>query len=344
MAYAGRRTVELDANIFLGEFYPGLKGLYEQVAISLVVAGPGGGDAQRLTREIQRARGSGRWCLEGERIHAPVGKPGRYDTLTVGDYGIFAFDGVTRPNIVTLVLVSAHDDPRLHEVITSRCGFTAQRSIVAVSELLIAELRAVSGVAYSGEHPLDVLGFRDTVEEVLFGDTATAQILERPSGGSMLHADLRQQLHSAGEFVQWGEELFGMWLVASGHGEEEFEWVSQTHVRSVFDYEVRSAKWINGAPVVFVCVKSTRGPFERPLHLTVGELRFAARMGCCRIARLYAVDGNSMMVRILAGVETVAGRMLRDLDAFPPGALAESFQMDPMMFEVEWEAVLESRS
>jgi hypothetical protein len=257
-AHAGQRAIELEANVFLDSFYPGLRSLHEQVAIPLVVSGPGGGGAHRLTREIQRARGLNRWCLGGERIHDPAGKSGLYATLTVGDYGIFAFDGDTRPIIVTLVLVSARDDPRLHEAITARCGFTARNSMVVVPGLLISELRVVSGGAYSGEHPLDVLGFRDTVEQVLFGDMATARSLQLPSDGLMSHDDLRQQLQSAEEFVQWGEELFGTWLVASGHCEEEFEWISQTHVRSVFDYEVRSAKWIDGAPSVCVCEVDAR--------------------------------------------------------------------------------------
>jgi hypothetical protein len=46
------------------------------------------------------------------------------------------------------------------------------------------------------------------------------------------------------------------------------------------------------------------------------------------------------MIRILAGLETVAARVLGRLDALPPGAVAESLQIEPTMFAVEWEAVL----
>lgn len=339
-AHGGRRDVELDDNVVSGRFYPDLRRLYEQVGISLVIVGPGLGSAHRLTRRLHRARASSDWCLGGELVHAPADESGRYDTLAAGDYGIFAFDGAARPTVVTLALVSAQRDPHLHEAITVRCGSAARNGMVAVSELLIAELRAFSGGAYCGEHPLDVFGFRGTVEEVLFGNTASAQDPERPSGSSMSHADLRQQLLSAAEAVQWGKELFWRWLVASGHSEEEFEWFSQMHVRSVFDYEVRSARWIDGTPRVFVCVKSTGGPFERPLHMSVGELRFAVRMGNCRIARLYGVDGESVRIRVLAGVEAVAERVLKSLEALPPGAVAESFQIEPAMFAVEWEGGL----
>lgn len=339
---AGQKAIELAGDIFVDDFYPGLKGAVEQVCVALVVIGPGGRSPRRLTRKVQRARGSKNWRLGEELIHESDDEPGRYAALAVGDYGVLAFEGAGRPTVVTLVLVSAHDDSRLHEAISTRCSFTERSPLVSVPDALVAELQAVTKGAYPEVHPLEVLGLRDTVEDVLFGNRVPLLKSRQPSGRSvsMSHEDLRRQLLAAEETGERGEDFFGRWLAATGHGEDEFEWVARTQVRSEFDYEVRSARWIPGAPRVLVDVKTTRGPFEQPLHLGLGELRRAASVENCRIARVYGLGASQPRLRILSGVSRVAGSLIAALGSLPAGAVADSIQLEPGMFEIELESDL----
>ncbi|MCP3136920.1 protein NO VEIN domain-containing protein [Pyxidicoccus xibeiensis] len=339
---AGQKAIALDGGVFVDDFYPGLRKSFERVIVSLVVVGPGGRTAHRLTRRVQRSPGPNGWCLGGELICDSDDESGRFDSLAVGDYGVLAFEGAGRPAVVTLVLVSAHDDSQLHEAIATRSIFAERNTLVAVSDSLVAELRAVTEGAYPGEHPLEVLGLRDTIEDVLFGNTSPVLTSRRPSGRSMRmsHEDLRRRILDAEETSQRGEDLFGMWLVATGHGEDDFDWVAQTHVRSAFDYEVRAARWVDGVPHVFVDVKTTRGPCERPLHMSIGELRFAASVDNYRIARVYELGGSPTKLRILSGVKVVAERIIAGLDSLPAGATADSIQIDPGMFDTELEAAL----
>jgi hypothetical protein len=168
------------------------------------------------------------------------------------------------------------------------------------------------------------LSFRDTVEEVLFG-----------TGAPHSPEDLRRQLLSAHELALRGEELFGAWLTAIGHTDDGFEWISQTHPRSAYHYEVHAARWLEGAPRVFVGVKTTRASFEQPLHMSVPELHFAVETENYRIARLYDVAGEAPKLRILTGVQAVATRIIGKLSALPGGASAESLRIEPSSFEAE---------
>ncbi|MCY1074245.1 DUF3883 domain-containing protein [Archangium lansingense] len=181
--------------------------------------------------------------------------------------------------------------------------------------------------------------------DALFGTGAPAPTEARRSGrlAPLSSEALRRQLLAAEETGQRGEELFGAWLASMGHEEGDFTWISETHARSAYDYEVHSARWLDGTPKVFIDVKTTRGPFDRQIHLSISELRFAAETGSYRIARLYKIDGETPKLRILSGVQPVAARILERLEALPEGVTVVSLQLDPGLFEVELRTTLPSR-
>lgn len=338
-----QKAINLNSDVFIEQFYPGLRESFSAVFFPLVVIGPGGRAAHRLARKALRSPGAKNWRLNGEFIHDPDNETGRYDELSVGDFAIVSFEGTERPEAVTLILVSAREDPELHAAIVARCEFAGRNTMASVSESLVAELRAATGGAYPGEHPLDALDVRDTIEEVLFGSASPALQQIRPTSGrsvTMSPEALRRQLLAAEETGHRGEGLFGEWLIAAGHQDDDFEWVSQTHARSSFDYEVFVAKWTAGMSHMFIEVKTTRGPFERPVHMSISELRFAASVENYRIARIYDVDGKPAKLKMLAGVQVVAASIIESLGTLPAGVVAESMQIDPGVFEIELEAVL----
>lgn len=338
---SNQRALNLTSDLFIQRFYPGLEGSFGAVAFPLTVIGPGGRGAHTLSREAQRAEHSKDWRVSGELIHDPDGEPGRYDMLSANDFAVMSFLGRERPETVRLVLVSASADAGLHAAIGGTLTFFGKRTMLEVPEAMVAEWRATTSEAYPGEHPLDALAIRDTVEDVLFGLAPT------PAGGvpsrrsvAMSPEELRLQLLAAEETGRRGEELFGSWLTAQGHAEDDFDWVAQTHARSAFDYEVCSPKWLEDVSQVFVDVKTTRGPFERPVHMSIAELRFAAVTANYRIARLYEIDGEAPKLRILTGIQSVAARILEGLSALPAGVSADSVQLKPELFSVECEDVV----
>ena len=339
-----QKAINLNSDIFIDRFYPGLKGAQEPVVFPFTVIGPGGKAPHQLTRKALRSPGAKNWRLNGEFIHDPDGEPGRYDGLAPNDFAVMTFEGSVQPKAVTLVLVSASGDNKLRAAIASIFEFTGRNTMVEVSGAIIADLRAATIDAYAaGAHPFDALVLHDTLEEVLFDDTSPTPAGTVSSGRSvtMSPQDLHRQLLAAEEIGQLGEELFGSWLSARGHGEDDFEWVSLTHARSAFDYEVHTARWLENAPHVLVDVKTTRGPFERPVHMSIAELRFAAKRNDYRIARLYGIGSPTPRVRILTGVQPLAESIVASLGALPAGVVADSVQIKPDAFVVELDEELQ---
>lgn len=338
-----QKGINLNSEVFIERFYPGLQGSNSKVGFPLVLIGPGGKSPLTLQRKALRSPGSKNWRLNGEFIHDPEDEPGRYNSLAIDDFAVFAFAGNVEPESVTLALISAAEDAKLHAAILERIEFTGKHTMREVSEALIAQLRAGTLGAYTdGEHPLDTLISPDTIEDALFGSGAPAPTEARRSGrlAPLSPEALRRQLLAAEETGQRGEELFGAWLSASGHEDEDFTWISETHARSAYDFEVHAARWIEGTPRVFVDVKTTRGPFERQIHMSIAEMRLAAETEHYRIARLYKIDGETPKLRLLTGVQAVAARILKSLEALPEGVTVDSLQLDPRMFEVELKAKL----
>lgn len=338
---ANQRALNLSNDVFIQRFFPGLKGSFGAVPSQLTVFGPGSGGAHTVSRQVRRAERSKDWRLDGEFIQDPDGEPGRYDVLAANDFAVMSFLGKEAPEAVRLVLVSASADVRLHATIGGALDFSGERTMFEVPEAMVAKWRAATSDAYSGEHPLAALVIQDTVEDVLFGaePMPTGGV---PSGRSvaMSPQELHLQLLAAEETGHRGETLFGCWLSAKGHAEDDFDWVSQTHARSAFDFEVHSARWLAEASRVFVAVKTTVGPFERPVHMSVAELRFAAVTARYRIARLYELDGQAPKLRILTGVQSFAARLIESLSALPAGVAIDSVQFKPEMLSPELEDVV----
>lgn len=337
-----QKAINLNSDIFIDRFYPGLRGITDPVPMPLAVIGPAGNEPHRLMRKALRPPGAKNWRLNGEVIHDPPEAPGRYDNLAENDYAIIAFQGNERPTAATLVLVSARGDHALHQAIENTLEFPGRYTMQALPETSLARMRAVTTTAYvTDEHPLDsLLLSQDTIEDVLFGDTAPEQTASDGRSVALTAQELREQLRRAEETGQQGEELFGAWLSESEHRDEEFDWVSSTHARAAFDFDVLAARWIEGNPRVFVDVKTTQNAFERPLHMSIAELRFASRTPNYRIARIYDLAGTNPKLKILASVDLYAKKVLESLASLPAGVVVDSIQLKPEVFTTEHSVII----
>ena len=340
-----QRALGLNREIFVARFYPGLQLSHDQVLFPLLILGPGARTAHRLTRMAMRSLSSKDWHIKGESIHDPEEEPGRYGKLAENDFAIMAFEGTERPRAVTLTLVSAAEDATLHAAIAERFELPGKHAMIEVSETAMAHLRASTLGAYPHrEHPLDAFISGDTIEDVLFGTSAPSGTDTPPRRTELPSSeDWHRRLLAAEETRQRGEEFFGAWLTATGHEDDDFKWVSQALPRPAYDCEVHAAKWLERAPQVFVNVRATRTSFERPIHMTLSELHFAAKRENCRVARLYDMDSATPKLRILTGIQVIATQLIGALNALPDGVTVDSLRLDPGLFEVELQAKLPNR-
>ena len=98
-----QKAINLNSDVFVDVFYPGLKGTYDKFLFRLSIVGPGGRGPYALTRMAWRTTGSKNWRLDGEIVHDPADEPGRFDTLLEGDFGVIAFEGSARFGKTSLI-------------------------------------------------------------------------------------------------------------------------------------------------------------------------------------------------------------------------------------------------
>lgn len=331
-----QKGINLNSNVFVDEFFPGLKGSFVSIQFQLGILGPKGRQVEWLSRKVLRSKGAKNWRLNGEFVHDPDDDPLRYSQLHNEDYAILAFEGAVQPSSVVMVLVSQVEDQQLHKTITDLFSFSGRNTMKAISADDIYRLRQLTEDAYEQSHPLDIFDLPDTIEDALF-DSSNQTSIRRSNGKSipLTTEQLQQQLRVAHEVGQLGEELFRNWLLSQNYDESEFEWVSMSHARAAYDFELQKCSWLSVSGEFYVDVKTTKGPFERTFHMSKSELVWASEHDSYKIARISEVDSDAPKIRILGGISKMASSILDKLDALPEGVSADSVSLQPALLEVE---------
>ena len=191
--------------------------------------------------------------------------------------------------------------------------------------------------AYADLHPLDSLVVPDSLEEVVFGSAASQTHTAQGDGlGAAISQEaLQRQLRASEETGRRGEEVFGLWLDDNGHDEDSYSCVCRDHARAAFDYQIMAPEWEDAPQGVYVDVKATRSAFSTPFHLSMAEVRWAARNPNYRVARVYGLATGTPLVTILSGIHEFAKRIIADVvPALPPDAAIDGFEVSPEGFVV----------
>jgi hypothetical protein len=325
-----QKAINLNADVFVARFYPGLRDRFAELHFGLTIIGPGAAPPYVLSRKALRTEGAKNWRLNGELINDPVDQPGRFDTLAEGDIAILAFEGSEQPQQLILVLVSARDDAALHSTVSALALFQSRDTMRQLDENGIRTLLGTTRSEYASPHPLEALLTADSVEEALYGPPEAIEAATRSDGRGVAISpeSIRRQAVSAGETGQLGEELFNDWLTQAGHADTDFQWVSQTHGRAAYDFKVSTARWEPASGPLYIDVKATRGSHDTSFHMSAAELRWAAKNAGYRIARVSSLNANTVEVRILGGVSEMATALIRTLDtALPSNVKVDSVEV-----------------
>ncbi len=335
-----QKAVNLNSDVFVDVFYPALRGRYDEFPIKpFSIIGPGGKPPYLLTRKALRTPGAKNWRLDGEIVHDPPDEPRRFDHLQEDDLGILAFEGVNQPEVATLVLVSAADDAALHTALRKKITFAGKQSMVIVSQSQLAEVLEETRTSYRGHHPLETLLLPDSVEEAVFGSAETQRRVAQTDGRGVAISQqvMRQQLRAAEQIGQQGEEVCNQWLEATGHGEDDYEWVSRTHARATHDFHIKRPRWQGAPGAVFVDVKATRGALESPIHMSMAEVRWAAKHENHRIARVHGLGSETATLTMLTGIHELAQTIMKTaVPALPTGVSADGFEIDTTKLTTEF--------
>lgn len=337
-----QKAINLNANVFTGILYPTLpniaESLHGRIPLDLYIFGPGLGGELNLQRKIVKHGTYKNWRLNGEFIENPLDDPNRFNVLERDDVVLIEFIGNVTPNAARAVFVAAKhgEDKELHAACTA---FLDGKSMKA---LAFAELRGLIDVAQpDGSHPIHELVLDADLEDAaFFGSEGTRRLLRRRSGKGMSRADLQASRTRAEESGDQGEgfanDLFSKML--SDGVITTFTWVSAENAIAPYDFTVVLAD----EPERLVDAKSTRGEFERRLHISMNEIKTMAEDSQpYDLYRIYEMTDNTARLRICRNMADFANTVLTQLEQVPQGVTVDSISVDPSVLNFDDEIELE---
>ncbi|MGC2413849.1 MAG: hypothetical protein WA459_14270 [Stellaceae bacterium] len=327
-----QKSINLNANIFVDQLFPMIVEATRGsrwIPLDLWIFGPGNRAGLNLQRKITKSVASENWLLGGEIIKNPLDDPGRFNPLLPGDYVLFSFEGEIVPSSATALFVaqSLPEDLALHSAL-AEFGLSGRDTMRALDEDHIAQI--IVRARLPEDHPLVSFALTNELQEAALGDAAaTERLLRRAWAPNVSIEALRRAREQAGEIGRLGEELVAI------HLERQkalgiigsFEWVSETNAVAPMDFRVTPI----AGPAERIDAKTTNGPFDRPLHVSLSELKEMAAEsgGPYRIYRVFAADREGARLRISANLKDFAQEILACLAGLPGGITADAVSVDP---------------
>jgi hypothetical protein len=352
---SGQKCINLNARPFSKDhkkngwkaFYPTIEAAAEptdgEVAVDLYIYGPAAkGQHGKLLRKITKGDTYKNWRLNGETVHDPKDDKDRYAPLQQHDLAVMAFEGTGRPKAVRMVYLaraSAADKP-LYDALEP---LVAEQSMVPVTpEQLAAAMAAVGAPA---THPLALFAVDEEIEAALEdaaqGGSAGQRILRKRRGGKTMTAtEAAERRKAAAQAGADGEALVNAWLKGRTNpgGDFAFEWVAKDDPEGPFDFLVSSKGGAMGTTKAKVDVKSTKGPFGRMFHISMGEILEAAESEVpYHVWRVFNIGPSGAVMRQSGDIREFAKKLVAACScAMPPGVRAEDFTVQVNSPGLSW--------
>ncbi len=328
-----QKAINLNADVFVDILYPDVRTVADSqgghVPVVLTMFGPAGLGAYRVTRKVITGAAYKNWRLNGEFVGNPDGEPGRFDILQPNDLVVMSFHGVSAPHAIDMIFIAASDEPALHAALSHH--IPGGRVTMATISLEALD-DAVAAAATPSAHPVRLLladpAFEEALEEAVTGSAKGVQLVESRRGRRRITlADLRKAKQKAEQVGADGEGAVNAYLAeckASGLI-ADFIWSSQADATGPLDFRVTELS----GQVLKIDVKSTEGPFGRPIHLSAAEVVEAAQSGePYHVYRIYEMGPSGAKLRVSSDVRQQAKSILDALSALPRGVTPDAFTVD----------------
>jgi uncharacterized protein DUF3883 len=322
-----QKAINLNVDVFIDQFFPALRSGNSRFQVAMHLSGPGGRPPLDHVQTATILKQQKNWRLDGRLVEDPLDEPERFCGLEEGDIAILGFEGDPEPIGVSVLLVSAREDRELHQTLIQLTGFSleSRQSMCALSADEVRNLPAVA----NGEL---LFGFipPDCMEDAVYGCVGEGG---NGLGPSITPETVASQTEVARRVGEDGEEAFEIWLIQQGYSGEDYEWVARRHARASFDFRIQRPTWDKGAGEVYVDVKSTQGEHARDFHMSMAEVKFAAREEAYYVARISWLTDGAARVSLLGGVSEACREILNTAFAScPEGVSIDSFRIDPNRF------------
>ncbi|AGW13798.1 protein NO VEIN domain-containing protein [Megalodesulfovibrio gigas] len=324
-----QKSINLNQDVFVGALFPALpdtpEGRSGYLGMDLVLLGPGIHTALRLQRKIVKRSTYKNWRLNGELV--PKAAAGaRFDPLQPGDFVVFDFSGNVFPTAARLLFVAAAvpEDATLHGILAERLG---SRKMIPLDSSELGSL--IDAAALPDSHPALEFTLGEAIEDAALGGVAGVERLFRRRSGTTMDQEALQRARLRAEAVgREGEALIDGWLALQARQGviRSHRWVSDLNAVAPYDFSVEDA----AGNTIRLDVKSTAGPFERTLHISMAELQEMADAGRrYDLYRVYALEAGTARLRIAEDMAGFADSLLHTFSELPEGVTPDGVSISP---------------
>lgn len=328
-----QKSINLNADVLIGQLYPGLAtaaaATNNEIALAIRIYGPDAKGAHPLTRKIIKNASYKNWRLDGEFIPGPEDDASRYDGIQPGDLAIMAFKGDSSPSGMDLIVISKSNpaDAALHAALLTLFG---NRSMIAATSMQIAA--AASGAAVPETHPVYIAAADPEMDAALEdaaqgGIEGTNKFLQNKGSRKISGNDLAKAKAKA-EFIGLeGEGLINGHLASKLAAGDfaDYTWASAENAIAPFDFEILTAT----GQQMLVDVKSTTGPFDNVIHLSLAEIIKASGAVPYRVYRVFELNEDGGKLRISDDIRPLAQQLKTIHEAhLPNGIRVDGFSVE----------------
>lgn len=323
-----QKSINLNTDVFVGELFPALPDAAAEsngrFPLDLNIFGPGHAGLHNLQRKILKGIAYKNWRLDGEYINNPENSPERYNVLRPDDLAVFEFRGLVVPTSASLFLI-AQDEPADGPIYQALYPLVESRSMVSLSG---SQLQSIAGELKDPDHPFQQLTLDAELEDAALGGAkGTAALRRRSIARALGKEDLERARQAAGQIGEAGETLIFHYLDRLKAAEKiaDFRWESAMNAIAAYDFLVTIP---DGLEVV-VDVKATNGEFERPIHISYGELSEMASRRRYDLYRVFELSESGGKLCVAEDVGAFASEVLRSLDGLPANVQVDSVSVRP---------------
>lgn len=344
-----QKSINLNRDILEGKFYQNLTEVLEErdwepFILNLTILGPGVSEEHTLPQKIIKGGTYKNWRLNGKLIPSPDPEgDDRYASLSEGDYAIMEFIGAAWPTSMRMTLVAAglEEDRDLHAELTRRFSLNKRQSMITLGlEDLENSINEV-GNRLPEDHPVrDFLEAFDLEDAAKGGPIGMHRLNRRRQGRGVSHQEFRKAKKAAEMIGRQGEEMLDKHFHHLKEKDEimDYEWVADENAVAPFDFRLITSP----EKTLLIDAKTTAGPFDNPLHISLSELReMKLNSHEYRIVRLYEVKEGFARMRISSPMREFAEEVIAHFDALPAGVWPDSISVAPETISFDDEKVLD---
>lgn len=332
-----QKSINLNADVLISSLYPNLAAIAastgNEVAVSITIYGPSGKGAHKVTRKIIKNATYKNWRLNGEFILGPWDDPTRYDAIGEHDLAIMNFKGIDAPSAMDIILVSRSDtsDAALYSSLAALFG---NKSMIVID----AEKLSIAAAAVPVTHPVYIIAADadadNALEDAALGGFEGAAKLRTSKSHRKITPEALANAKATAEAIgRAGEGLINGHLASLVSSSQlvGFTWVSSQNAVAPYDFSIVD----HNNTTTFVDVKSTAGPFNNVVHLSLGEMICASGATPYRIYRVFELTENDGKLRVSTPINDIATGLMAIQESYMPiGVRVDGFSL--AVTTMEW--------